>query len=167
MRKSYNWLLRGVRNTNCRGRLARSGTVAGSFWQLANILTIRVLQICERRTRINISPAKKLTYLFGLPLAKLATEPFGGPFWYDYPWYDYPCYGYYDDNAGDYSDGQSSPGEVTPSLQTIVAVQKELTQLGTATGPSMVESAHKRNRRFAGFNPSTSYPSPGKSTVRH
>src|SRR5271165_1706855 len=49
----------GVRKTTCRGRLARSGTVAGSFWQLANILTIRVLQICACRTRINISPAKK------------------------------------------------------------------------------------------------------------
>src|SRR5271165_4489431 len=49
----------GVRKTNCRGRLARSGTIAGSFWHLANVLTIRVLQIWERRTRINISPAKK------------------------------------------------------------------------------------------------------------
>src|SRR5271166_6981414 len=49
----------GVRKTNCRGRLARSGTVAGSFWHLANALTIRVLQICARRTRINISPAEK------------------------------------------------------------------------------------------------------------
>ena len=57
---------------------------------------------------------------------------FGDPFWYDYPYYgyDYPYYGYYDDNAGDYSDGQSSPAEVTPSQQTIIAVQKELTQLG-------------------------------------
>jgi hypothetical protein len=56
---------------------------------------------------------------------------FGDPFWYDYPYYgyDYPYYDYYDDNAGDYSDGQS-PAEVTPSQQTIVAVQKELTQLG-------------------------------------
>jgi hypothetical protein len=41
-----------------------------------------------------------------------------------------PYYGYYDDNAGDYSDGQSSPAEVTPSQETIIAVQKELTQLG-------------------------------------
>jgi hypothetical protein len=40
-----------------------------------------------------------------------------------------PYYGYYDDNAGDYSDGQSSPAEVTPSQETIIAVQKELTQL--------------------------------------
>src|ERR1700738_983953 len=50
---------------------------------------------------------------------------FGDPFWYDYPYY-----GYYDDNAGDYSDGQSSPAEVTPSQETIIAVQKELTHLG-------------------------------------
>src|ERR1700738_727453 len=57
---------------------------------------------------------------------------FGDPFWNDYPYYgyDYPYYGYYDDNAGDYSDGQSSPAEVTPSQETIIAVQKELTQLG-------------------------------------
>jgi len=57
---------------------------------------------------------------------------FGDPFWYDYPYYgyDYPYYGYYDDNAGVYSDGQSSPAEVTPSQETIIAVQKELTQLG-------------------------------------
>jgi hypothetical protein len=56
----------------------------------------------------------------------------GDPFGYDYPYYgyDYPYYGYYDDNAGDYSDGQSSPAEVTPSQETIMAVQKELTQLG-------------------------------------
>jgi hypothetical protein len=57
---------------------------------------------------------------------------FGDPFWYDYPYYgyDYPYYGDYDDNAGDSSDGQSSPAEVTPSQETIIAVQKELTQLG-------------------------------------
>jgi Putative peptidoglycan binding domain len=56
----------------------------------------------------------------------------GDPFWYDYPYYgyDYPYDGNYDDNAGDYSDGQPSPAEVTPSQQTIIAVQKELTQLG-------------------------------------
>jgi hypothetical protein len=56
----------------------------------------------------------------------------GDPFWYDYPYYgyDYPYYGHYDDNAGDYSDGQSSPAEVTSSQETIIAVQKELTQLG-------------------------------------
>src|SRR4029077_2456212 len=57
---------------------------------------------------------------------------FGDPFGYDYPYYgyDYPYYGYYDDNAGDYSDGRSSPAEVTPPQETIIAVQKELTQLG-------------------------------------
>jgi Putative peptidoglycan binding domain len=57
---------------------------------------------------------------------------FGDPFGYDYPYYgyDYPYYGYYDDNPGDYSDGQSSAAEVTPSQETIIAVQKELTQLG-------------------------------------
>jgi hypothetical protein len=56
----------------------------------------------------------------------------GDPFGYGYPYYgyDYPYYGYYDDNPGDYSDGQSSPAEVTPSQETIIAVQKELTQLG-------------------------------------
>jgi Putative peptidoglycan binding domain len=56
----------------------------------------------------------------------------GDPFGYGYPYYgyDYPYYGYYDDNGGDYSDGQSSPAEVTPSQETIIAVQKELTQLG-------------------------------------
>ena len=56
----------------------------------------------------------------------------GDPVWYDYPYYgyDYPYYGSYDDNAGDYSDGQFSPAEVTPSQGTIIAVQKELTQLG-------------------------------------
>jgi Putative peptidoglycan binding domain len=54
---------------------------------------------------------------------------FGDPFGYDpyygddYPYYgdDYPYYGYYDDNAG---------AEVTPSQDIIIAVQKELTQLG-------------------------------------
>ena len=62
---------------------------------------------------------------------------FGDPFWYDYPYYgyDYPYYGYYDDNAGDYSDGQYSPAKVTSSQETIVAVQKELTQLGYYHGP--------------------------------
>jgi hypothetical protein len=56
----------------------------------------------------------------------------GDPFGYDYPYYgyDYPYYGYYDDNTGGYSDGQSLPAEVTPSQETIIAVQKELTQLG-------------------------------------
>jgi len=43
---------------------------------------------------------------------------FGDPFFYDYPYgYDYPYYGYYGDNAGNYSE-------------IIIAVQKELTQLG-------------------------------------
>jgi hypothetical protein len=40
--------------------------------QLANVLTIQELQNRKPRTRINISPAKKLTYLFGEALAKLA-----------------------------------------------------------------------------------------------
>ena len=31
---------------------------------------------------------------------------------------------------GDYSDAQTSPSEVAPSVQTIVAVQKELAKLG-------------------------------------
>jgi len=60
----------GVRKTNCRGRLARSGMVAGSLPQLANVLTIQELQNCERRTRINSSPVKKLTYLFGEALTR-------------------------------------------------------------------------------------------------
>jgi len=48
---------------------------------------------------------------------------FGNPFFYDYPYgYDYPYYGYYDDNAGNYSE-------------IIIAVQKELTQLGYYHGP--------------------------------
>ena len=57
---------------------------------------------------------------------------FGGPFGYDYPFYgyDYPYDGYYDDNTGDYSAGPSSPAEVAPSQEIIIAVQKELTQLG-------------------------------------
>jgi hypothetical protein len=41
-----------VRNTNCRGRLARSGTVAGSLWQLANMLTTQELQTWKRRKHI-------------------------------------------------------------------------------------------------------------------
>ena len=55
--------------------------------------------------------------------------PYNG---YDYPYYgyDYPYDGYYDDYTGDYSDGQSSAAEVTPSQGIIIAVQKELTQLG-------------------------------------
>jgi Putative peptidoglycan binding domain len=62
---------------------------------------------------------------------------YGYPYYgYDYPYYgyDYPYYGYYDDNAGDYYDGQYSPAEVTPSQETIIAVQKELTQLGYYRG---------------------------------
>ena len=59
---------------------------------------------------------------------------FGDPFGYDYPYYgydypyygyDYPYYGYYDDNAGAYAEGPSST-----SQEIIIAVQKELTQLG-------------------------------------
>jgi hypothetical protein len=59
---------------------------------------------------------------------------FGGPFWddysyygYDYPYYryNYPYYGYYDD----YSGGQSLAAEPISS-QAVIAVQKELTQLG-------------------------------------
>src|ERR1700757_4145033 len=71
LRKSFNWLSMGVRKTNCRGRLARSGTVAGSLPQLANTLTIRELQNREQRSSINSSPVKKVTYLFGLPLISL------------------------------------------------------------------------------------------------
>jgi hypothetical protein len=55
---------------------------------------------------------------------------FGNPFWYSYPYYGYidQYYGYDDDYAGDYAAaGQSSPADLTP---TIIAVQKELTQLG-------------------------------------
>jgi hypothetical protein len=59
----------GVRNTNCRGRLAKSGTVAGSLSQLANMLTIRESQNWKKRTRTNTSPTKKLAYLFGELLA--------------------------------------------------------------------------------------------------
>src|SRR6202011_2544520 len=58
----------GVRKTNCRGRLTRSGTIAGSLPQLANMLTIQELQTWKRTTRINIVPDKKLAYLFGEPL---------------------------------------------------------------------------------------------------
>jgi peptidoglycan hydrolase-like protein with peptidoglycan-binding domain len=72
-----------------------------------------------------------------------------------------PYYGYYDDNAGDYSDGQSSPAEVTPSQETIIAVQKELTQLGyyhghvdgvigrqTAQSPPGCENIRQRILKF-------------------
>jgi hypothetical protein len=62
----------------------------------------------------------------------------GGPYWGGYgdPYsYDYPYYGYNDYNDGDYYDGQYSPAEVTPSQETIVAVQKELANLGYYHGP--------------------------------
>jgi hypothetical protein len=64
---------------------------------------------------------------------------FGGPYWDGYPYYgddypyygdDYPYYGYYDDGSGDYVYGQASPTEVSPSQNTVIAVQKELTRLG-------------------------------------
>src|SRR6202048_929576 len=77
---------------------------------------------------------------------------FGDPFWYDYPYYgyDYPYYGYYDDNAGDYSDGQSSPAQVTPSQYTIIASQKELSQLGYyhARGDGLISSETERAVRW-------------------
>jgi hypothetical protein len=61
---------------------------------------------------------------------------FGGPFGYgDTYSYDYPYYGYNDYNDGNYYDGQYSPAEVTPSQETIVAVQKELANLGYYHGP--------------------------------
>jgi hypothetical protein len=52
---------------------------------------------------------------------------FGGPFFDDYSdyGYDYPNYGYYDDYSGE----QSSAAEAISS-QVVIAVQKELTQLG-------------------------------------
>ena len=49
--------------------------------------------------------------------------------------YDYPYYGYNNYNDGDYYDGQYSQSEVTPSQETIVAVQKELAKLGYYHGP--------------------------------
>ena len=57
---------------------------------------------------------------------------FGGPFGYDYPYYgdDYPYYGYYGDNYGYSVDGESAQAEVAPSEETVVAVQRELAQLG-------------------------------------
>src|SRR5271165_937167 len=69
----------GVRKTNCRGRLTRSGTIAGSLPQLANMLTIQELQTWKRNTRINIVPDKKLAYLFGEPLASHRQSLNGGP----------------------------------------------------------------------------------------
>jgi hypothetical protein len=51
----------------------------------------------------------------------------GGHFFFGDPFsYDDPYYGYYDD-GDEYSAGQPSPDELTP---TIIAVQKELAQLG-------------------------------------
>jgi hypothetical protein len=41
---AVNW----VRKTNCRGRLARSGMLAGSLPPLANVLTIQELQNRKR-----------------------------------------------------------------------------------------------------------------------
>src|ERR1700688_2553097 len=61
---------------------------------------------------------------------------FGDPFGYgDSYSYDYPYYGYNNYNDGDYYDRQYSPAEVTPSQETIVAVQKELAKLGYYHGP--------------------------------
>jgi hypothetical protein len=51
--------------------------------------------------------------------------------------YDYPYYGYNDYNDGEYYDGQYSPVEVTPSQETIFAVQKELAISVTIMVPSM------------------------------
>src|ERR1700740_409694 len=64
--RDNSWLSMGVRKTNCRGRLARSGTIAGSLPQLANMLTIQELQTWKRNTRINIVPDKKT----GLPFRR-------------------------------------------------------------------------------------------------
>jgi hypothetical protein len=57
---------------------------------------------------------------------------YGGPYWGYYPYYgdDYPYDGYYDNGDGDYVSGQASPAEVTPSQETVIAVQRELAQLG-------------------------------------
>jgi Putative peptidoglycan binding domain len=61
---------------------------------------------------------------------------YGGPFGYgDSYSYDYPYYSYNDYNDGGYYDGQYSQSEVTPSQETIVAVQKELAKLGYYHGP--------------------------------
>src|SRR5438132_14360513 len=65
----------GVRKTNCRGRLAKSGMTVGSLPQLANVLTIQELQNCKRCTSTNSSSPKKLSYLFGLPLASYRGPP--------------------------------------------------------------------------------------------
>ena len=57
---------------------------------------------------------------------------YGGPYWGYYPYYgaDYPYYGDYDNGYGGYVYGQASPAEVAPYQETVVAVQRELTQLG-------------------------------------
>ena len=61
---------------------------------------------------------------------------YGGPFGYgDSYSYDYPYYSYNDYNDGGDYDGQYSQSEVTPSQETIVAVQKELAKLGYYHGP--------------------------------
>src|SRR5947209_20198180 len=67
----------GVRKTNCRGRLAKSGMTVGSLPQLANVLTIQELQNCKRCTSTNSSSPKKLSYLFGLPLVRPSTRRIG------------------------------------------------------------------------------------------
>jgi Putative peptidoglycan binding domain len=60
----------------------------------------------------------------------------GSPFGYgdaysdDYPYFDYNDYG-----DGGYYDGQYDSAEVAPSEETIVAVQKQLAQLGYYHGP--------------------------------
>jgi len=62
---------------------------------------------------------------------------YGSPYWYGDPYgYDYPYYSYYDDSDGDYYDDQG-PADVGSSLsqEVVVAVQKELTQLGYYHGP--------------------------------
>jgi hypothetical protein len=61
----------------------------------------------------------------------------GGPYWgwYGDPYsYDSPYYSSYDYDDGVYSDAPTSPSEVTPSEQTIFAVQKELAKLGYYRG---------------------------------
>jgi len=93
----------------------------------------------------------------------------GDPFWYDYPYYgyDYPYYGYYDDNAGVYSDGQSSPAEVTPSQETIIAVQKGLTQLGYYHGQVDGLTGPETESAIRWFQSVNKLPLPVRSTIRH
>jgi hypothetical protein len=62
---------------------------------------------------------------------------YGSPCWYGDPYgYDYPYYSYYDDNDGNYDD-EEAPADVGSPLshQAVVAVQRELTQLGYYHGP--------------------------------